>query len=191
MKQIAAMRRRHNVRYLEIIMLAFFAIGIVTANLYGKSRLNQYGLMNHYFIQQIKYVSVNKADFFVYILSVRIPVLLFLLVLGMTSLYKFIHGAFLAWTGFSFGFICVSAISNLGMGAVLLVLGFLFPQILFYALCYLLLVFMQWNYHEHDRKKKRMEWMILFGILLMLFSIGVITEAYVNPLFYPFLLKNF
>lgn len=185
------LKNRHSFRFLEIVFLVCFLLGIVAANLYGKGRLEQYGIINTCFIQQLKYVHVSKIDFLIYIISIRIPVIFLLLVLGMTSLYRIVHGAFLAWTGFAFGFLCVAAISNLGIGAVLLILGFLFPHYLFYGASYLITVHVQWRYHEAYAGKKIIEWIIVWSIILMLFLIGMITEAYINPLFYPLLLKYY
>lgn len=191
MEQTVSLKKHHGIRFLEIIFLICFFLGIIAANLYGRGKLEQYGIINSYFIQQLKYVSVSKSDFLVYIISIRLPGMLLLLVLGMTSLYKAVHGVFLSWAGFSLGFLCVAAISNLGIAAVLLLLGFLFPHCLFYGASYLMTVRMQWKYHEAYTKRRIVEWGVLWSIILLLLLIGMITEAYINPLFYPALLKKF
>lgn len=94
MEQTVLLKNRHSFRFLEIVFLVCFLLGIVAANLYGKGRLEQYGIINTCFIQQLKYVHVSKIDFLIYIISIRIPVIFLLLVLGMTSLYRIVHGAF-------------------------------------------------------------------------------------------------
>ena len=54
MERVSGIRREKHLHLLEVLFLGCFVIGIIAANLYGRSRLQQYGILNDYFIQQIK-----------------------------------------------------------------------------------------------------------------------------------------
>ena len=126
-------RREKHLHLLEVLFLGCFVIGIVAANLYGRSRLQQYGILNDYFIQQLKYITIEKHDYFIYVLSARVPVVLALIFFGMTPWYRLVNSIFLIWSGFSFGFLCVMAIGNIGAGAIWLMIIALCPQFIFYV----------------------------------------------------------
>ena len=76
MERVSGIRREKHLHLLEVLFLGCFVIGIIAANLYGRSRLQQYGILNDYFIQQLKYITIEKHDYFIYVLSARAPVVL-------------------------------------------------------------------------------------------------------------------
>ncbi|MDE7062259.1 MAG: stage II sporulation protein M, partial [Lachnospiraceae bacterium] len=180
MEQAVSTQKR-KIRWFEMVFFLFFVLGIILANLFKESQMNQYGVINSYFIQQLKYIEIRGGDFLVYIISKRIPLLVFLCVLGMTALCRTVHGCFLAWAGFSLGFLCVAAIRNMGAGAVGLIMLSLFPHYLFYGAGYGILLHMQRQYQEDLRKRPRLEWCAVWGVVAMLFLLGMLSEAYINP----------
>ena len=105
MERVSGIRREKHLHLLEVLFLGCFVIGIIAANLYGRSRLQQYGILNDYFIQQLKYITIEKHDYFIYVLSARAPVVLALIFFGMTPWYRVVNSIFLIWSGFSFGFL--------------------------------------------------------------------------------------
>lgn len=183
--------QKRKIRWFEMIFFLFFLLGIILANLFKESQMNQYGVINSYFVQQLKYIEIRGGDFLVYIISKRLPLLIFLCVLGMTVLYRAVHGCFLAWAGFSLGFLCVAAIRNMGAGAVGLIVLSLFPHYLFYGAGYGILLHMQRQYQENFRKRPRLEWCAIWGVIVMFFLLGMLSEAYVSPPLCQFFLKNF
>lgn len=190
MEQAVCVRKR-KLQLFEVLFFLFFLLGIILANLFKESQMNQYGVINSYFIQQLKYMQIHGGDFLVYILSKRLPVLLLLCILGMTVLYRTVHGCFLSWIGFSLGFLCVTAIRNLGAGAVGLILISLFPHYLLYGAGYGTLLHVQKQVQENCRRRSKVEWCAVWGIIGMLFLLGMLSEAYVNPSLCQFFLKNF
>lgn len=190
MEKVSGLRREKHLHILEILFLSCFVIGIVAANLYGRSRLQQYGILNDYLIQQLKYITIEKHDYFIYVLTARLPVVLGLIFFGMTPWHRLVNGMFLIWSGFSFGFLCVMAISNLGAGAILLMVTALLPQFIFYVLGYWMLLRVEEKYQSGTEHAKMGEWLLLWGILLLLFFIGFLTEAYLNPGIMHFVLKK-
>ena len=169
MERVSGIRREKHLHLLEVLFLACFVIGIIAANLYGRSRLQQYGILNDYFIQQLKYITIEKHDYFIYVLSARAPVVLALIFFGMTPWYRVVNSIFLIWSGFSFGFLCVMAISNIGAGAIWLMMIALCPQFIFYVSGYLLLLKLEEKYQCGKEHGKLGEWILLWGIILLLF----------------------
>ena len=190
MERVSGIRREKHLHLLEVLFLGCFVIGIIAANLYGRSRLQQYGILNDYFIQQLKYITIEKHDYFIYVLSARVPVVLTLIFFGMTPWYRVVNSIFLIWSGFSFGFLCVMAISNIGAGAIWLMMIALCPQFIFYVSGYLLLLKLEEKYQCGKEHGKLGEWILLWGIILLLFFIGFLTEAYLNPGMVHFVLKK-
>lgn len=187
----AVSKQKRKIRWFEMIFFLFFVFGIILANLFKESQMNQYGVINSYFIQQLKYVEIRGGDFLVYIISKRLPLLILLCVLGMTALYRAVHGCFLGWAGFSLGFLCVAAIRNIGAGAVGLIVISLFPHYLFYGAGYGILLHTQRQYQEELRRRPRLEWCAVWGVIVLVFVLGMLSEAYVNPSLCQFFLKKF
>ena len=102
MERVSGIRREKHLHLLEVLFLGCFVIGIIAANLYGRSRLQQYGILNDYFIQQLKYITIEKHDYF-YLCTIRkstgCPCINFF---GMTPWYRVVNSIFLIWSGFFF-----------------------------------------------------------------------------------------
>lgn len=177
--------------WIEIVFFASFTAGIVAANLFGQAKLEQTGILSTYFIQQFKYLTISKSDYLIYICGIRIPVVIFLLTFGMTMVYKLIHGGVMAWVGFSLGFVCVGAISNMGIRAIPVLLASVLPHYIFYGLGYAAMVRMQWNHHVAHQKKTMVEWVVLYAIVLVLFLLGILSETYISLELTQKILKKF
>ena len=119
-------------------LLGAFIAGIFMANFMGREAVSNAGILNDYFVEKFQYTEVNGQNLFFYIMGERVPLLLLLLLLTLTSL-GLVGGLFmLGWQGFSVGFMLSTAIAKYGLKGILLVLGGLFPQYLFYFPVYIL-----------------------------------------------------
>ncbi|MGN0341317.1 MAG: stage II sporulation protein M [Roseburia sp.] len=175
--------RDHNKNYLllEIDFFLFFLTGIILANIYQSSVANHYGIVNSYFLQQLKQTRIDRADYLFYVLEIRLPVLLGILILGMTSVYAIVHFLYVSWFGVSFGFLVVTSIMNLGLDKVLFILMSVFPHGIFYLLVYVGILHLQWQYHRDTHRRRLREWMVLWILMGMTFLIGVLLEVYISP----------
>ncbi len=178
---------------LKYLFFGFFFIGILIANLFGKEKLAQFGIFNNYYLQQFEYAQIDETDLFLYIVRERLPVLGFLVLFGMTEFWYPMHLLFVAWNGGAIGFLFVSALSNLGVKGILLVVLSLIPQYIFYVLMYLLLFELQGMQHGEagngfsgGKIKHKGKYLVGFGIILLFAVFGILTETYINP----FLMKN-
>ena len=119
-------------------LLGAFVAGIFMANIMGREAVSNAGILNDYFVEKFQYTEINGENLFFYIFGERVPLLLLLLLLAFTA-FGIIGGILMiGWQGFSIGFMLSSAIAKYGMKGILLVLGGLFPQYLFYLPVYLL-----------------------------------------------------
>lgn len=183
---------------LKYLFFGFFFVGILLANLFGKENLAQFGIFHTYFLQQFKYAKIDEMDLFLYLLRARLPMLGILVLFGITEFWYPMHILFVAWNGGALGFLLVSALSNLGLKGTLLVIFSLFPQYIFYVLLYLMVLEMQVLMHGGNGSisigagvKRKGRYFLLTGMMLLLFSFGILTETYINPYIMKNILKIF
>ena len=88
-----------------------FAAGILLANLMGREAVSNAGILNDYFVEKFQYTEINGQNLFFYIIGERIPLLLLLLALTVTSLGMAGGILMLGWQGFSVGFMLSAAIA--------------------------------------------------------------------------------
>ncbi len=178
-------------RIMQGSLLGAFVSGIFMANFMGREAVSNAGILNDYFVEKFQYTEVNGQNLFFYIMGERMPMLLLLLLLTLTTL-GMAGGLFmLGWQGFSVGFMLSTAIAKYGMKGILLVLGGLFPQYLFYMPVYVLYCYLA-GYLRRRLDKDRLgngsdrsyilgAWLVAAAGILLLFVAGIFLESYVNP----------
>lgn len=191
-------KRISRMKCLEYIFFGSFLLGIVFANLCGKENLGQFGIFNTYFLKQFQYAKIQDTDLLAYILETRVPVLIILILSGMTSFWYPLQILFVVWNGGIFGFLCVSGIMNLGAGAILMMGTALFPQYIFYVVMYLILLktFSQIHAPKEvvyggSKESNRLWLLFVSGLVLAIFMIGIMAEAYINPFLMKKVIKIF
>ena len=177
-------------------LLGAFIAGIFMANIMGREAVSNAGILNDYFIEKFQYTNINGENLFFYIIGERLPMLLLLCLLAFSSLG--IIGGILAlgWQGFSVGFMLSTAIAKYGVKGILLVLGGLFPQYLFYCpvfflYCCLTAYLRQRMYRESSEALANRGHIYGVGLLgalglVAVFVTGIFLESYINP----FILKK-
>lgn len=180
-------------------ILGAFVAGIFMANIMGREAVSNAGILNDYFVEKFQYTQINGENLFFYIFGERVPLLLLLLLLAFTA-FGIIGGILMiGWQGFSVGFMLSSAIAKYGMKGILLVLGGLFPQYLFYLpvyllYCYLTVYLRQRLYMERRGQMLDRGYICAAGLLagaglLFLFAAGIFLESYINPVILKQILK--
>lgn len=180
-------------------ILGAFVAGIFMANIMGREAVSNAGILNDYFVEKFQYTQINGENLFFYIFGERVPLLLLLLLLAFTA-FGIIGGILMiGWQGFSVGFMLSSAIAKYGMKGILLVLGGLFPQYLFYMPVYLLYCYLTVYLRQRLYMERRGQMLdrgyicaagLLAGIgLLFLFAAGIFLESYINPVILKQILK--
>lgn len=183
-------------RVIKIILLLSFLAGIFTANLMGREEVANAGILNDYFVEKFQYSQVKGDSLFFYIVEERLPMLLLMLLLMFTSLGILSGVLVLGWQGFSIGFMLSAGIAKYSVKGILLVLGGMFPQYLFYFPVYLLycwiVLFLRqrlWGEERGTGTDRRLLYgagVLSAAALFLVFTAGVFLESYLNPV----ILKN-
>ncbi len=189
------------VRLMEGMFLGAFAAGIFMANFMGREAVSNAGILNDYFVEKFQYTDINGENLLFYILGERVPLLLLLCLLAFTSLGVIAGNLLLGWQGFSVGFMLSASVAKYGLKGILLVLGGLFPQYLFYAPVYVLYcwltVYMRRRLYRDrqeqgtDRKYIYMAGLVASAGLMVLFITGIFLESYINPVILKKILNIF
>ena len=90
--------------YVRLAVLLCFLAGILYANIMDNERLGAFGIWNGYFLEKFKYTRIQSKELFYYVLELRIPVMMLLLLFLFTSWGTLAGGLFLAWQSFAAGF---------------------------------------------------------------------------------------
>lgn len=202
MQQVGGVKGRSLwTRIMQGSLLGAFVAGIFLANLMGREAVSNAGILNDYFVEKFQYTQISGENLFFYILGERLPLLLLLLLLAVSMLGILGGVSVLGWQGFSVGFMLSTAIAKYGIKGIILVLGALFPQYLFYLPVYILYCYFA-NYlrlrlnrdklgNGTDRGYILGAWLVAAAGLLLLFAAGIFMESYVNPIILKKILKIF
>lgn len=190
-------------RTAKVVILLAFIIGILLANFMGREKVTGAGVLNDYFVEKFKYTEINRENLFFYIMGERMPMVILGLIFCFCSFGIIIGILNLGWLGLSFGFMLSAAVAKYGVRGILLIIGGMFPQYIFYLVTYVgycsLAVFLGRGLHKVvptgniSREQMRMYGMGLFvgGVLVLLFVTGIFLESYMNPIFLKKILKIF
>lgn len=188
-------------RIMQGSLLGAFLAGIFLANIMGREAVSNAGILNDYFVEKFQYTEINGQNLFFYIIGERLPLLLLLLILTLTSLSMVGGILMLGWQSFSVGFMLSTAIAKYGMKGILLVLGGLFPQQLFYFTVYILYCYLAMYLRQRLHKDKMGNgsdrgyiygaWLIASIGILFIFMTGIFLESYMNPVILKNILKIF
>lgn len=170
------MKIQQSKKHITAFYMLGFLIGILYANIVSKQYITASGIFSEYFLSQYASIEVIAEEYISYILRVRLIPIIILVIFGQTRIWKLMVVFSLIWVGFSSGMLLVAAIVQLGAKGILLCIIGITPQFVFYMLSYIVLLWYfytypvsRWNYGK-----------TVFVVLTMV--IGMIAEAYVNPI---------
>lgn len=119
-----------------------------------------------------------------YLIRVRTIPFLVLLGLAFTKIRKAASIAFIVWTGFSGGMLLSMGVLGMGIkGSILCIVGIL-PQFLLYIPAYMVVI---WYSYTYPQNKWNAQKSIFVGLAM---TVGIILEAYVNPILMQAFLKT-
>lgn len=167
-----------------------FVIGILFTNIFGEAYVLGVGLLGEYFLLNFQYTQINYNKLFLYVFEERIKLALFIGILGITNIGIPVICCLFLWLGFSSGVLLSVAIMKFGLKGIAICLGGIFPHFLIYIplilICSDKIIDMKISERTTFKKQKLTKYglFIIIGILIM--TIGVLLESYVNP----FILKK-
>lgn len=175
---------QRNQRMLAAFCMLGFAVGIVYANLMTRDYIGNIGIFNDFFLQQYGMIEIDMPDYLWYLGRIRILPVVLLAMLGYTRFRRVVVSAFLLWTGFSCGMIMTASVLQMGIQGLILCLIGMTPHMIFYIAGYLILI---WYFYTYPV----MRWNAQKTVSIILFlAIGLVLEAYVNPILMQGFLKT-
>lgn len=170
------MKIQQRKKYISLLLLAGFFLGILYANLVAKKYMVSTGIFSEHFLSQYVAIELIPEEYLVYILQIRLfPVVGFLLI-GQTKFRKPAVVGWILWIGFSLGMLIVASIMQLGASGILLCMIGMTPQFLFYAMAYIVFLWYLYTYPASAWNRGK----TIFVVLTM--ALGILTEVYVNPI---------
>lgn len=181
-----------------LILLGFsgLLLGIVVANLFFKSYLDQVRSLITAYMKQFLSAKVNFQTLLFYLLRIRILPIILLAICGNTRWRNGAMSLYSAWIGFSAGMFVSLVTMESGPSGILLTLTALLPQYLLYIPATLLLLFgilrRERALEERgDCSHDRICYVLVVVVVCLLMILGIWLEACVNPGFAQKLLKNY
>ena len=161
---------RESKRYLVLLCMLGFFIGIMCANLVPKEYITSMGILNDFFLNQYNTDEIEVTEYLWYIIRVRCTPLILMVAIGYGRLRKILTIIFLLWTSFAGGLIMAAAVLKMGLKGMVLCLVALTPHFFSYPAS-------KWN-------ASKTICMILFV------AVGILLESYVNPMLMQLFLRT-
>ena len=173
------------------VVLASFLGGILLANLLDRQLLVTYGILNDYYLSRYTYQSIDRNQLFCCVWMERCKAAFLIFLLGHALPRRVFPGLLQGVVAAGFGFLAVVAIFNLGMPGIVICLGGLLPQWLFYLAA--MAVYLE-ERREGLPGSIRREWpayLLRVLLILILFMLGILAESYLNPVLLGYILNFF
>ncbi len=164
-------------RILTVLFFLGVLTGVLMTNLISRSYIVENGIFNAFFLADLKNVKVDGVNYFLYLLKIRLSPVGVVLVAAMAGWKRVASMGCTAWFGMQTGVFLTAAVMQMGGKGLLLGMLMMVPQMPFYLLGYLLLL---WTFYGTPAVGWNVS-KILF--MVMMFGIGLLLEIYVNPLF--------
>lgn len=165
-----------------IFMFGFFA-GVVYLNVFARYYRVSLEIFDEYFLEQYSGNVLNTNTYIWYIAKLRIFPVVFLWILSKTRVGKIAGILFLLWTGFASGMILTASVFKMGIkGIVLCIIGII-PHFICYITVFVMLIFYLLSYPDIRWNSTKAVCTVLFMLL------GIITEAYINPVILDVFIK--
>lgn len=187
----------YNLKNLMVLLVFLgLVIGILVANIFFQSYLEQMESLVLVYIKQYEYMQINSEELFIYLLKVRLLTVVILGILGNTRWGIIGMTFYCAWLGFSAGMFIAMVTIQSGSSGMILTLVSLLPQYLLYIPAIFLLFFGILRRgrvlaEDNDNSQEKTRYIGIVVAVITLFLLGIWLETYVNPIFTKKLLKNY
>ena len=175
------------------VMIPAFLIGIILANLAERELFMTSGIFNTYYLHQYSWRMIDGNRLFCHILLERGRMAFLIFLLGQVMNGKMFSILMQGIIGVTFGFLAVASIVNLGARGILIAVGGLFPQWMFYLSGIVYYINCRKEQYAIVPSGSRVgnlpAYLTRLVFLLMLLMTGIIAESYVNPLRFEYLAK--
>ena len=170
------MKIQQRKRFITVLYMAGFLIGIFYANLVERKYMTTNGIFSEYFLSQYIAIDVEAEEYMLYVMKTRLLPLVFLFIAAQTKFKKAAVMCCILWTGFSSGLLIVASVLQLGAKGILLCLIGITPHFVFYIMAYLVILWYLGNSPVSTWNRGKTAFVVLTMVL------GILTEVYVNPI---------
>lgn len=161
-----------------------FILGILYANFFLKQTVLDTDIFNLEFLKSyVKMESFGNAYLF-YIIQIRMVPFLVLMALAFTKIKKILMPVVVIWCAFSGGTLLTVAILKMGMKGILLCIVCIVPQVISYAIAYLVLLTYCVQYPKNQWNRQKTVFVFLMMIL------GIVIETYLTPMIVKIFLRR-
>lgn len=174
-----------------LVFLTGFCVGMVFFYLTGGQRASAGSLLDREHLALMQNFEVNRLGLFEYVMGLRLRQLLFGVICALSSIGSLMAYSIMGWCGFEFGLIIFTLVYQYGIKGILLTFSMFLPQGIFYCILFLVLFGRCWagdkkSCHNEatiksEQQHQRIEKIKTFVLALLIFSIGILCEVYINP----------
>lgn len=180
------------------ILLAFLA-GCILTNFFGKDLLTTYGVLNEYFLSQYSYHAVDGNRLLCHIFAERGRAAFAIFLLGRVMPEKLFSILVKSVAAASCGFLLAVSVVNLGIKGIVICICALLPQWLFYfaVLFYYANCVRERGYQSVGEfyrgvaSLRMPDYLMRGAVLVFGMILGILMEAYVNPVLLGFVVQLF
>lgn len=163
-------------------------VGTIVANFLKMGSIQE--LMNYH----VTLWAINGRDLYFYIWQQRIASLLIIWLMSFTIFCRPVLYGYSTYFGFLVGSMVSVLTMDFGIKSLIVYLGLLFPQGIIYVAVWIVLIAKALDenvkFQEVDAYGRRksykpqlIRWGTYFLVLIVIFSVGVATETFINPWF--------
>lgn len=156
----------------RILFFGCFFMAVLMANTIWENEAVWVGYMYHHLIDDAFVRGEGYGNFF-YILVHRLPIWLFLFVVGQCRMGRFLANIFAGWEGMLIGLALAVLIMRYGLVGIIILFLIIFPQWAAYVISYISI------YQYIFRMKEKRNYFVVISTFLT----GIFLESYVNVIF--------
>lgn len=166
-----------------IALAVGFLLGVIYENIISRQQILTTELFQKNNLQRYLQIDIITEKYLWYVVKERLLSLILICVLSCMKWKKIFVIFCLLLTGFFLGIFSVASVLQLGIKGLLLCFAGLFPQMICYVIAYSIL-FVYW-YRFPSRSWNRAK----TAFVITAFLLGIILEAYVNPIIVKFAIR--
>lgn len=164
-----------NSQLLVLILAVGFFIGIIYENLISKNGAITVELFRKSNLERYLQTKIIAEEYLWYVVKSRVLMLGILCILSCVKWKKILVVLCVGMLGVISGILAVSAVLQLGMKGILLCMAGILPQGIFYGMVYGMLLIYWFRHPERQWNRAKTVFVVL------MFLVGMLLEAYVNP----------
>ena len=174
-----------------LVFLTGFCVGMVFFYLTGGQNIYAGTLLDREHLALMQNFEVNRSGLFEYVIGLRLRQLVFGVICALSSIGALMAYAIMGWCGFEVGLVIFTLVYQYGIKGILLAFSMVLPQGIFYCVLFLVIFRRYWTSDKKschnemtvkgERQHHKIEGIKTFVLIILLFSVGILCEVYINP----------